>query len=134
MPRLKVIRYIAILSGFSVTLVSCLVPLDSAVYVDGRIVSESGEELGECLMALYRHPEETSLGEGLILTETTFHEGYPVQNPNKSDYYAVISCEGSDASFRSPVLEAVWGRDYAEEPFDLGTITFSRSSAVQSPP
>ena len=83
---------------------------------------------------MYRHPEETFVSDGLIFSETAFHQGYVMQNPNKSDYYVVISCEGSDASFRSPVFETVWGRDYDEEPFDLGTITFSSSTAVQTLP
>ncbi len=99
---------------------------DGFVFVKGKIVSESGERLSGCELALLLQSDNAdfSIARGRYYV-------YPVNfefeikgisiSPARNSYYFMVLCPGYSEPYKSEIY-VFDGMTYIPDPLDLGTI------------
>jgi len=101
---------------------------DAFVFVEGRVVSEQGEALQGCELALFLEAEEMDFDVAkrrfyIEPIESEFRTGFDI-SPHKRGYYFAVRCPGYTIPYKSDIHVIGGGMyfDRSGEGLDLGTV------------
>jgi hypothetical protein len=101
---------------------------DGVAKVRGKVVSEMGEDIRNCVLELYTAEDNKIIREMDMsydyVRDGQFELSFTIAPFNK-EYYMIIRCKGYSSSHKTEVYE-MWGTKYSENPLDLGTIVLER--------
>ena len=105
---------------------------DGFVFFEGKVISEQGEPLQGCELALFLEGDELDFGLArrrvyITSIEPEFKDGFAI-SPFKKNYYFAVRCPGYATPYKSDIY-AFGGGAYFELPgerLDLGMIVMRK--------